>query len=244
MAEFAEVVVNRPIVRRRVTPGADYPEERDAPEFNPLDVTFSYAVPQDLRPQIALGQLVEAPFRSGTLQGVVVGLGDTPPPEVDVRPLTAILDPAPVLAPAQIALARWLSERYLAHLSQCIWPFLPPGARRLPQTVVEAIPDQTPPPDLEARAHALLLYLRRQTDPVPADDVESEPLQLLSAAGLVRAWQRLAPPRGGPLIDRSAELIATPEEIAAVLPTMGRPSRQADVLLYLAALDDPLPPLD
>jgi primosomal protein N' (replication factor Y) len=240
---FAEIVVNRPITRR-VAPETVLPEEAAAQEeSNPLSVSFSYAVPEDLRGQIALGQLVEVPFRSGTLQGVVVGLGDAPP-DVAPRPLAAILDPAPVLTPAQITLARWLSDRYLAPLGDCVWLFLPPGMRRLPQTVVEAVRDKTPPSDMDARAHALFRYLCAQSDPIPADGLEAEPLKILSDIQLVRTWQRLAPPRIGPQLDRTVELVATPEEVAAALPTLGHTSKQANVLWYLATLDDPLPTLD
>ena len=245
MPDYCQVVVNRPILRRRVMPDADYPEAQDdaggLAGVNPLEVTFSYAIPEDLRQQVALGQLVEVPFRSSTLQGVVVGLSDRPPPDVDARPITSILDPTPALSETQIATARWLSARYLAHFSSCVWLFVPPGVRRLPQTVVEAVPGKEPPPDMDARARALLLYLRGKEKPTPAKDLEPEPLKTLSDIQLVRTRQRLAPPRVGPQIDRTAELIATSEEIAAVLPTLGSASKQADLLLYLATLDDPLP---
>jgi primosomal protein N' (replication factor Y) len=244
MPAYCDVVVNRPILRHRVMPDADYAQERDTQEANPLGVTFSYAIPEDLRQQIALGQLVEVPFRQGTLQAVVVGLSDAPPPDIETRPLASILDPAPVLTPVQIALAHWLSMRYLAHLSSCAWLFLPPGILRPPQTVVEAVRDKNPPPDMEARAQALFLYLRAKEEPTPIDDLEAEPLKILSDIELVRTRKRLAPPRVGPLIDRSLELIASPEEVAAALPSLGHASKQADLLLYLATLDDPLPAVD
>jgi primosomal protein N' (replication factor Y) len=244
MPAYCDVVVNRPIVRHRVMPDADYAQERDTQEANPLGVTFSYAIPEDLRQQIALGQLVEVPFRKGTLQAVVVGLSDVPPPDIETRPLASILDPAPVLTPVQIALAHWLSTRHLAHLSSCAWLFLPPGILRPPQTVVEAVRDKNPPPDMEARAQALFLYLRGKEEPTPIDDLEAEPIKILSDIELVRTRKRLAPPRVGPLIDRSLELIATPEEVAAALPSLGHASKQADILLHLATLDDPLPSVD
>jgi primosomal protein N' (replication factor Y) len=248
MVTFCEVVVNRPIRRHRVIPELDYPKERDRKEdgeaTNPLDVTFSYAIPEDLRQQAALGQLVEVPFRNGTLQGVIVGLSGTPPPIVDTRPITSILDPTPALTSVQIALAHWLSARYLAHISRCIWLFIPPGMLRPLQNVVEAMGDKEPPPDLDARAHAMLLYLRGRQEPTPISDLEAEPLKTLCDIELVRTRQRLAPPRVGPQIDRTVELIATPEEISIVLPTLGRASKQANVLLHLAALDDPVPTLD
>jgi primosomal protein N' (replication factor Y) len=249
MSEYCNVVVNRPIFRHRIiTTEAAPPEDNQAlggtGTVNPLGVTFSYTIPEELRQQVALGQMVEVPFRSGTLQGVIVGLSDTPPPDIDLHPIASILDPTPALTPAQIGLARWLSARYHAHLSSCVWLCLPPGVRRLPQSVVEAVPDKGPPPDLDARALAMLLYLRGREDPTPASELEAEPLKTLSDIELVRTRQRLAPPRAGPQINRTVELIATPEEIAAVLPTLGRASKQADVLLYLATSEDPLPALD
>jgi primosomal protein N' (replication factor Y) len=242
-------------------PDADYPEERGplptsgseqgdgerrthAGGPNPLSVTFSYAIPEELRQHIALGQLVEVPFRSGSLQALVVGLDDRPPPDIDVRPLISILDLTPALSPAQIKLARWISARYLGHLSSCVWLCLPPGVRRPPQTVVEAACDRQPPPDLDARAYALWVYLKDKETPIPVDQFETEPLKILSDIQLVRTFQRLTPPRIGPHVDRTAELIANSEEVAAVLPSLGHASKQADVLLYLAGLDDPLPTLE
>jgi primosomal protein N' (replication factor Y) len=242
-------------------PDADYPEERgplpasgseqgdaerrtDAGGSNPLSVTFSYVIPEELRQHIALGQLVEVPFRSGSLQALVVGLDDRPPPDIDIRPLISILDPTPALSPAQIKLARWISARYLGHLSSCVWLSLPPGVRRPPQTVVEAACDRQPPPDLDARAYALWVYLKDKEAPVPIDQFEAEPLKILSDIQLVRTFQRLTPPRIGPQVDRTVELIANSEEVAAVLPGLGHASKQADVLLYLAGLDDPLPTLE
>jgi primosomal protein N' (replication factor Y) len=258
---YCEVVVNRPIIRHRVMPDADYPEERDplsAPASAeadqeqrtdarvppPLSVTFSYAIPEELRQLIAPGQLVEVPFRSGSLQAIVVGLDDRPPPDIDVRPLLSILDLTPALSLSQIRLARWISARYLAHLSSCVWLFLPPGLRRSPQTVVEVVPDRHPPPDLDARAYALWVYLKDKEDTIPVDQFEAEPLKILRDIQLVRTFQRLTPPRMGPHIDRTVELIANSEEVAALLPGLGRASKQADILLYLAGLDDPLPTLE
>jgi primosomal protein N' (replication factor Y) len=249
MSIYCKVVVNRPILRHRIMPQFAPPEEGDntgeSAAVNPLEVTFSYVIPEELGGQVTLGQLVEVPFRSGTLQAVIVGLSDAPPPDVDdIRPITSILDPTPALTPTQIKLAGWLSARYLAHLSNCVWLFLPPGVRRLPQSVVEAVPDKEPPSDLDTRARAMLLYLRGQEEPTPVKDLEAGPLKTLSDIELVHTRQRLAPPRVGPQIDRSVELIASSEEIGIVLPTLGRASKQADVLLYLATLDDPVPALD
>ncbi len=54
-------------------------------------------------------------------------------------------------------------------------------------------------------------------------------------------WLMAPPPRVGPRRVRSAELTAAPTQIEAARPSLGRPTKQADVLDWLAASADPLP---
>lgn len=254
MATVAEVAVNRPALPLRIRRAPRWKEASASastgepggaatPDANALGLTFSYAIPEDLRDRVALGQLVEVPFRTGTLQGIVVGLSDEVPADVVLRPLTSILEATPVVDAARLRLARWLSERYLAPLQACLQLFLPPGSQRLPQTVAEAVPDKDLPPDLDAGAVALYHYLRRR-GPVAVSELDAEALKLLTDIQLVRIYQRLAAPRARPAADRSVELIASPDQLEVALFKLGHPSKQADVLLYLASLDDPLPCVD
>ncbi len=243
MTAFCEVVVNRPIVRQRVVSEERYPSRPDSTVNNPLINTFSYSIPSHLQAHIRVGQLVEVPFREASLQGVIVGLADHPPEHIDPRPLTAILEAAPVVSSAQLELAKWLSRRYLAPLSDCVWLFLPPGIRRSPETVARAIAEKGPSITLDAPAMAMYLYLK-QAGATPVGQLEPAPLQALVDAGLVEKQQRLAQPRVGPLLDRTVELIVSLDEAMAALPRLGRQSKQAEVLLHLAALDDVLPTVD
>ena len=54
-------------------------------------------------------------------------------------------------------------------------------------------------------------------------------------------WLMVPPPRVGPRRVHSVALVATPAQIEAARPALGRPTKQADVLDWLAACDDPLP---
>ncbi len=239
---YAEVVVNRPLVRRPVTRAAEPPPAGVA-DANPLARTFTYTVPEEMRHLVAPGQLVEVPFRDSTLQGVIVAMSDSVPEGIVPRPLTSILEVTPLVGASQLQLARWLSDRYLAPLSDCVWLFLPPGVRRSPQLMAEAMPDRVLPPDLDARAAALYLYLQR-SGAQPAEELEASTLKILSDIEAVRTWQRLAPARVGPHLDRTVELSASPEEVMSILPRLGRASKQAEVLLHIASLSDPLPALE
>lgn len=249
---YAEVVVDRPIIKPTRRDFVDAPEDADIPapelepeeddlaEDNPLAVTFHYHIPPHLAEQIRAGQLVAVPFRTEQLMAVVVGLSDLSPVE-NTRPIAAILDPRPALTPAQIQLARWLSREYIAPLATCIRYFLPPGSNRKPETVLKAT-SAAPSEPLTAPEHILLAYLR-QNGPTPLAEVDAGAANLLLNKGLARRESMLTKPRVGPKIDRMVELLIPPDEIEAALPTLGRPSKQAEILLYLAELDDPLPAL-
>jgi len=54
-------------------------------------------------------------------------------------------------------------------------------------------------------------------------------------------WLMVPPPRVGPRRVHSVELMATPAQIEATRPSLGRSTKQADILDWLAASDDPLP---
>ena len=89
------------------------------------DGLFSYTVPEALA-SVMPGHLVEAPFGPRSVQGVVFSVGERRP-ERALRPLTAVLDPLPVLTPAGLTLVRWLAQRYGEGLTTALATVLPPG---------------------------------------------------------------------------------------------------------------------
>ncbi|MBI2854396.1 MAG: primosomal protein N' [Chloroflexi bacterium] len=112
---FAEVAVNSPVAHRR---------------------PFSYRIPAGMTVRVGSG--VWVPFGSRTLQGVVVELTDLPGvPET--RDLLGTTDDQPILTETQVALACWLSERYLSPLFDCLSLMLPPGFERSVVNFVELV---------------------------------------------------------------------------------------------------------
>ena len=240
MAKFAEVVVNRPIIQRRRVMQGDQPRLELQTQTETRLKTFHYHLPTDLHGQLQPGHLVAVPFRHQMLQGVVVALSDESPVN-KTRPIEAILDPDPILQPAQIELARWLAREYLAPLAPCINYFLPPGANRQPQIVVELIPDAPLPPNLTPLERALYLYLKQQNKPVLLEDLETKVVEGLVKQGIARKRSTLSKPRVSAKIERTVELLISLDEIEDALLGLGHASKQGDILLYLVQSDDPLP---
>jgi len=251
---YAKIIVDRPIIKRTRRDFVDTPEDETipapelesedestpTPDDNPLGLTFHYHLPPTMAEEIKIGQLVSVPFRTQQLMGIVDGFSDLSPVE-NTRPVAAILDSVPALTPAQLELAHWLSREYIAPLATCVRYFLPPGSTRKPEFVLA--PTSTAPAEpLSAQAQILLTHLR-QNGPTPLADVDTNTAEALIEKGLARRQARLAKPRVGPKIDRMVELLIPPDEIESALPGLGRPSKQAEILLHLANLDDPLPAL-
>ena len=146
---YAEIIVNLRIIKRSRRDFVDIPDDADSPatemdtetegaepsdvspDDNPFALTFHYHIPPHLEGLLQAGHLVAVPFRTRQLMGVVVALSDVSPVE-NTRPVAALLDAEPVLTPAQIQLAYWLSREQLAPLATCIRYFLPPGSGRKP----------------------------------------------------------------------------------------------------------------
>ena len=252
MCSYAEVVVNRPILQRQKVAQAETTQIEWYEQAETRLKTFHYHLPESLKGQLKPGHLVAVPFRRQLLQGVVVALSHTSP-VAETRPIEAILDPQPIFTLTQLELANWLAREYLAPLATCLNYFLPPGANRQPITVVEAIPEaalrqvQGEPVELPADITALerALYLRlQQQKPIPLEDLDAHVVAGLVQKGLVRRRATLSKPKVGPRIEQTVQLLIHPDEIEEALLALGHSSRQADILLYLAGLNDPLPSIE
>ncbi|MDD5190637.1 MAG: primosomal protein N' [Dehalococcoidales bacterium] len=110
---YAEVCVNAPTAQMR---------------------TFSYSIPPQY--QIQPGQAVWVPFGQRLLQGIVFELTATPAVE-QTRDIAGIIADNPLLSPAQLALARWLSDYYLSPLFNAVALMLPPAFERRVRTYLE-----------------------------------------------------------------------------------------------------------
>ena len=87
----------------------------------PLEMTFTYRVNGQLP---VVGGRVLVPFRTSRLPGVVTALHDRPP-SMEAKSVHAVLDAEPLIDPALMQLAEWISNYYIAPLGEVLRAMLP-----------------------------------------------------------------------------------------------------------------------
>lgn len=213
----------------------------------PLEGTFHYHVPVDLRPQIQIGHLAEVEFGSRLAQGLVIGFASAAPvPET--KPIIGLVHAEPMLYPWQIALAQWLSQQYLTPLNACIRLLLPPGLTRWADMTLDINPFWDGSGRLTAVQQVLVDLLREKgylrgrqiKRALPKVKWENAANQLVRRNILIKG-SVLDTPRIRPRQIRTAELIAGPKQIWAAAQRLGQANKQAEVLAYLGESADPLP---
>jgi len=109
------------------------------------------------------GHAVWIPFGPRVVQGIVFQLTHYPQVE-ETRDIIGIIDPLPILSPAQIHLAHWISERYLSPLFDATALMMPPGFERRVITFLSlaAQPSEATISSLTREQRALLNLLQRK----------------------------------------------------------------------------------
>jgi primosomal protein N' (replication factor Y) len=204
---YAEVVVLSPV--KSPAPGAAAP-------------TFTYHLPDGLRDRVAAGSLVIVPFGPRRLYGIVVSQSKASAvPET--RPIESLVDPDPVLKPAQIELACWISREYLTPLHECLGLMLPSGVVGYADVVVTLNPE-APADAVNTDAQAVLLGLLRRRGPLRGAQLNAAlrginwraAAEQLARRRAVTYESFLAPPRAQPKRVRTAQLVPAVEVSVAL----------------------------
>ncbi len=216
----------------------------------PLEGVFHYHVPADLVGTVRPGHLVEVEFGRRIAQGIVVALDDrSPVPET--KPVIALILPDPILSKVQLELGQWLSQTYLTPLMQCLRLMLPPGLSQRADVSLELVPEAVEGARLTQAQQQLVQLLEKRGDLrgrqisqlLPNVDWRPAAEQLVRR-NILRRGSVLNPPRSRPKQIRTAQLVVGPDEVAAALPSLGRKSKAAEVLEWLAGNPDPLPTVE
>jgi len=224
---YAEICVNSSFAQRR---------------------TFSYSIPSPLN--IEIGQAVWVPFGEKLLQGVVFELSDFPAFE-ETKEIADVIEPRPVLSPAHVSLAHWISQRYLSSLFDAVALMLPPGFERKALTFISIAPisddfdvsslnaDQKKGFHLVKKAgKASLRMLEKTLGQKTAQRVVS---QLVRRGLIIRSYE-LEPIKARPKVEYYLSLIIdttqVKDEIAALYRK--RATKQAALLEFLVQQPEPV----
>ncbi len=224
---YADVCVNTPVgVAGPMVGGEDAASQ-----------TFTYGVPPSLAGRLAPGHLAWIPFRSRRVQGIVLRVHDAAP-DFQTRELISLVWSQPVLTPAQLSLAYWISEQTLAPLIESLRLMLPAGLSQRGRTVF--VRTAAPAPGgLTEKQLALLARIGQK----PGDwselteDVkrvtQRDDLEPLIEMRLVTREAEFPSPPPRPKTDRQVRLLVEPDEVGPALLTLGRASKQASALGWL-----------
>ena len=213
---------------------------------------LDYAVPPELTGKVGVGSRVRVPFREKQLLATVVATLETSPAK-GLKPLLALLGEKPVLSPALIELARWMSTYYCCPLETVMRSLLPQVIRKAEvgwkkQLFVRLAREATPE-ELEKlqrrapRQAELLEAITKLTAPTPAADLlrhtslDNSTLRALVRRGFVdlRAQAVARDPHGTEQFLADADLEMNAEQLAAlklIENALENPSTHPPILLH------------
>jgi primosomal protein N' (replication factor Y) len=187
-----------------------------------VERAFTYHLPDELEGCLAEGSLVVVPFGRRRLYGVVVALADASPVP-KTRPIESLADPEPVLTPAQVELAHWMSHEYLTPLHECLDLMLPPGLVGHTDVLITLDP-QTPANAARTDAQAALLALLRRRGPLRGAQLDAAlrgtdwraAAEQLAHRHIVACQSFLASPSARPKQVDTAQIVPAADEEAAL----------------------------
>ena len=128
----------------------------------PLPQTFSYGIPESLA-RAGEGFRVRVRFGARSLIGCIFEIQQLPPtlpPGATMKPLSSLVDHEAVLSPSQLALARFISDYYLAAPGLVCRAMLPPETAHEERLLYQRVKSADSPPE-SAIASRILEALSR-----------------------------------------------------------------------------------
>jgi primosomal protein N' (replication factor Y) (superfamily II helicase) len=225
MTDFVQIVVNVPAVSG----------------------IFDYAVPGSLLGRVGVGHLVIVPFGKQTVQGVVFRFIDQPSvPEI--KEITELVDPVPVMTQAQVVLAEAIAEATLSPLASVVSLFLPTGLSQEADVIyqlriTEYIPQKS---TIELR----LIKILQERGPLRGRQIDTHFRKVdwrktagyLVRRGVLASQSVLPPARVRTKYIKTAQLAVSPEVAEAAMNDLGKTestqTRREKALQFLMRVKD------
>ena len=205
----------------------------------PLDQTFTYGVPVDLVPRVAVGTRLKVPFGRGnrSIVGYCVGV-HVAAPERPVKMILDVLDEYPLLTEQLLRLTRWMADYYLCAWGQVLQAVVPAGARQsagsIKRAYLERVAEAELPAQLSPRQRAVLQAL---SDAGKALDVRAVQRLANCGVGVIRTLLQRGLIRQ--VVKRVDRALTTDQENDEPPVSQLNPDQQAVVAALLPALREP-----
>lgn len=114
----------------------------------PLFGTFTYSIPTTLEGKAAVGHRVIVPFgRKKYYTGIIESITPVAPEGFEVKDISSVLDPWPVVKHPQLKLWEWIAEYYLCTAGDVYKAAVPAGLKVESETFIELNPNYEEIPD-------------------------------------------------------------------------------------------------
>lgn len=213
----------------------------------PLAQTYTYSIPQEWADSISLGCRVMVHFgKKKYYTAVVFRLHDTPPSNVDIKPISHLLDSSPVVSVQQMAFWQWIADYYLCTLGDIYKAALPSGLKPESESVITLSPDyemgEEPPSEheitiIEALRKSGETTISRLEKHIPPTRVLPT-VQRLLARGAVTMFESIVREYKAKTTThlRLAEHLRTESALQTQLSSFGRAGKQQHLLLQFLVL--------
>jgi primosomal protein N' (replication factor Y) len=230
-----------------------------------VDGVFDYRLPAKLEGMLGIGHLVTVPFRAQIMQGVVMRFVETPS-VAETKEVIDLLDPLPVLTPAQIALAETMAQQTLNSLAAMVKLMLPSGLsqqadteyriRKTAEATTASLDNQREISDAQAPTPAYsptqkrILGLLQKRGALRGRQLDAhfkhvdwrKSAQALVRRGILSQRAVLPPPKLRAKYIRTAQLAVEPQAALEAMPALGSTeqtqSRRAAALRFLLESKD------
>ena len=94
----------------------------------PSELVFDYMIPDGMN--VVTGCRVRIPLRNRDSTGTVLDIGPPPQTNYNLRPISKLIDPEPLITPTLMKLGKWIADYYVAPLEQVMRALLPESVRQ------------------------------------------------------------------------------------------------------------------
>ena len=162
----------------------------------PSELVFDYAIPDHLK--VLPGCRVRIPLRNRNATGTVLRVQEAPSSEFDLRFLTGLVDPEPLITPPLLKLADWITSYYGTPLEQVIRSIIPASIRgeKISTKIRKAAVLKNKPSDEELaaiakrakRQHQIIILLSIADKPIPITELGGASASTSLKALAERGW--------------------------------------------------------